>query len=130
MEPNIDGVASRFSDRILQLLEQVEHRVARTSEDREMAFRLRYEAYIRNGLIDPQANARLYDQCYDDADHSWITMTFIDGELVGTTLVNLALDEEGVMPAYSVYPDIIGPKLKLRQKLIEFTRTAARLEFS
>jgi hypothetical protein len=130
MEPNIDGMASRFSDRILRLLEQVEHRVAKTSEDREMAFRLRYDAYVRNGLVEPRGDARLYDQCYDDADHSWITMTFIDGELVGTTRVNLAFSEDGIMPAYSVYPDAIGPKLKLHQKLVEFTRTAARLEFS
>jgi hypothetical protein len=130
MEPNIDGAASRFSDRILRLLEQVEHRVAKTDEEREMAFRLRYEAYSRNGLIEPRADARLYDECYDDADNSWTTMTYVGGELAGTTRVNLAFDENGLMPAYTVYPDVIGPKLKGRQTLVEFTRTAARLEFS
>lgn len=130
MNAQIAGVHSRFSDRILRLLEHVEHRAAKTPEDRETVFRLRYDSYRRNGLIEPRDDARLYDECYDDADNSWITMTFIDGELAGTTRVNLACNEQGALPAHTVYPDIIGPKLRAGRTLIEFTRTAARLEFS
>ena len=130
MNEQIAGVPSRFSDRILRLLERVEHRTAKTPADRETAFQLRYDSYRRNGLIEPRADARLYDQRYDDAENSWITMTYIDGELAGTTRVNLAYDEQGIMPAYTVYPDIIGPKLRAGRTLIEFTRTAARLELS
>lgn len=130
MNAQIADAPSRFSDRILKLLERVEHRVAKTPADREAVFRLRYESYIRNGLIEPRADARLYDEVYDDAVNAWITMTFIDGELAGTTRVNLALDEHGVMPSLTVYPDVIAPRLRQGHTLIEFTRTAARLELS
>ncbi len=89
MDAQIAGTPSRFSDRVLRFLERVEHRVARTPAEKEAVFRLRYEAYIRNGLVEPRADGRLYDERYDDAPNAWITMTFIDGELAATTRVNL-----------------------------------------
>jgi hypothetical protein len=121
---------SRFSDRILRLLERVEHRVAKTPAEREAVFQLRYEAYSRNGLIEPRKDGRLYDERYDDAENAWITMTFIDGELAGTTRVNVAFSDNAAFPALTVYPDVIAPRLRAGNAMVEFTRTAARLEFS
>lgn len=130
MDAQIAGAASRFSDRILRFLERVEHRVARTPAEREAVFRLRYEAYIRNGLIETRADGRLHDERYDDAPNAWITMTFIDGELASTTRVNLGADETAILPAFTVYPDVIGPYLRAGRLIVELTRTAARLDFA
>lgn len=45
-ESSVTGGGSRsFSDRVLRLLERVEHRVATAPAEREAAFRLRFEAY-------------------------------------------------------------------------------------
>jgi len=130
MDAQITGATSRFSDRILRFLERVKHRVVRTPAEREAVFRLRYEAYIRNGLIEPRADGRLHDQRYDEAPDARITMTFIDGELAGTTRVNLAADESAALPSLAVYPDVIAPRLRAGNVIAEFTRTAARLDFS
>jgi len=51
MQPQIADVSSRFSERLLRFLERVEHRVARSADQRETVFRLRYQAYLRNGLM-------------------------------------------------------------------------------
>jgi len=130
MSAQIAGAASRFSDRVLRFLERVEHRVARTPAEKETVYRLRYEAYIRNGLVEPRADGRLYDERYDEARDAWITTTFIDGELAATTRVNMASDENAILPSFSVYPDVIAPYLRAGSVIVESTRTAARLDFA
>lgn len=130
MNMQIASGTSGFSDRVFRFMERVEHRVVETPAEKEAVYRLRYEAYIRNGLIEPRADERLYDERYDDADDAFITTTFIDGELAATTRVNLAADENGILPAFTVYPDVIGPHLRAGRLIVESTRTAARLDFS
>ncbi|MGD1037749.1 MAG: hypothetical protein ABR878_11255 [Roseiarcus sp.] len=93
-------------------------------------YRLRYEAYIRNGLVEPRADGRLHDQRYDEAPDAWITTTFIDGELAATTRVNLGADENAILPSFAVYPDVIAPFLRAGRVIVESTRTAARLDLA
>jgi N-acyl amino acid synthase FeeM len=130
MVAGVGGTASRFSDRVLRLLERVEHRCAVTSAEKEAVYRLRYEAYIREGLIEPRADGQLYDEALDDAPNAWITTTFIDGELASTVRVHVASDESGVLPALGSYSDLIMPHLKKRRVIIDLTRFAARIELA
>src|ERR1700733_2448039 len=65
MSSAADGAPSSFSDRLLRFLERVEHRIARTDGEREAAFQLRHDAYVRNDLMGPQADRRLFDKGYD-----------------------------------------------------------------
>jgi hypothetical protein len=130
MQAQSSSTPTRFSDRVFRFLERVEHRVAKSASEREAVFRLRYEAYVRNGLLEPRADRQLYDERYDDAPNSWITMTFVDGELAGTTRVNLGADENVILPCVSVYPEEITPQLHLKRVIVEFTRLAARLDLS
>jgi hypothetical protein len=124
------GAPRSFSDRVLRLLERVEHRVAKAPAEREAAFRLRSEAYQKNGVLQRSDGDRLYDPRYDDAPNAWVTTTFIDGELAGTVRVNLGVDENAILPGLQVFDDILGPKLVARQVIAEFTRLAARLSLS
>ncbi len=130
MGEQIVDITSRFSDRILRFLERVKHHVARTPTEREAVFRLRYDAYIRNGLIESRADGQLYDENYDDGPNSWITTTFIDGELAGTTRVNLASSVNASLPCLGVFRDVVEPYLSANRVIVELTRTAARLDFS
>ena len=43
--------SSRFADRAAKMLERVEHRPALCQADREAAYRLRYDAYLRQNLL-------------------------------------------------------------------------------
>jgi hypothetical protein len=130
MDAGVSGTASRFSDRVLRLLERVEHRCARTRTEKEAVYWLRYEAYIRQGLIDPRVGARLYDKAVDDAPNAWITTTFIDGELASTVRVHVAADENGVLPSLGAYSDLITPHLRRGRVIVDLTRFAAELEFA
>jgi hypothetical protein len=130
MRPQIADATSRFSERLLRFLERVEHRVARSADERKAVFRLRYQAYLRNGLMTERVDGQLYDPEYDDAPNAWITMTLIDGGLAGTTRINVAHGDYSGLPAVHVYPEVMAARLIDRPVVVEFTRLAARLELS
>jgi len=124
MDSSFVRIPSRFADRMLRLLERVRHRIANTPLEREAMFRLRYEAYLKNGLLTARADRQLYDERYDDAPNARIVMTYIDGELAGTTRVNVSASLDAPLPALGVYPDIIAPHLRAGHTLVEMTRLA------
>jgi hypothetical protein len=119
-----------FSDRVLRFLERVEHRIARTDCDREAAYQLRYDAYMRNDLMRPRADRRLFDRRYDIGANAWITLTFVDGELAATTRLNLGIGEDSVLPSVAVYPDVVVPRLRAGSVILEATRLAANIRIS
>ncbi|MGD0316725.1 MAG: hypothetical protein ABSB37_12405, partial [Xanthobacteraceae bacterium] len=55
-----------FSARIAQLLARIDCRRADTGEQREAIFRLRYQAYLRDGSIFPNSSGSFSDP-YDKA---------------------------------------------------------------
>ena len=118
-----------FSDRVLRLLERVEHRVATDPADRKAAFRLRCEAYQKAGFM-KGAIGEIYDPLYDDDPNGWTTMTFVDGELAGTVRINVGFNEHAVLSALETFHDVLLPKLHARRVIIEFTRLAAKLSLS
>ena len=130
MVAGVGDTGSRFSDRVLRFLERVEYRCAVTRAEKEAVYRLRYDAYIREGLIAPRADGQLYDEALDDAPNAWITTMFIDGELASTVRVHVASDETGVLPALGSYSDLIMPHLRKGRVIIDLTRFAARLDFA
>ena len=65
MYVQVSGRAPRFADRVAEMLERVEHRPAICQADREAAYRLRYEAYLRQNLLTERLDATLYDEVYD-----------------------------------------------------------------
>jgi hypothetical protein len=121
---------SQFSERILRLLERVQHRVAKTPAEKEAIYRLRYEAYIRNDLIDPREDERLCDSGYDDDSVGLITSTHIDGELVATVRINIGAGADAALPSQRVFSDVMSPYLHAGCAVADFTRAAARLEAS
>lgn len=125
-----EGALPGFSDRVLRFLERVEHRIAKTDCDQEAAYRLRYDAYVRNGLMEPRSDRRLFDARYDDAANAWITMTFVDGELAATTRLNVGIGMNPNIPSMAVYPDIVTPRLQDGLVILETTRFAANIEIS
>lgn len=130
MAAQIAEPATRFSDRVIRFLERVEHRIARTDAEKEDVFKLRYDAYIRNDLINEREDHQLHDVDYDHCENSFITTTYIDGELAGTTRINIGVDSNAKLPSLGVFSDQVMPYLKAGKTVIELTRTAARLDFS
>ena len=82
--------AKSLSDRVLALLERVNYRRADSAEEREAIFRLRYEAYLREGAI-PSSTSKRFCDALDDTTNAWIFGLYIEGELVSSIRLHVAV---------------------------------------
>jgi hypothetical protein len=121
--------SSRFVDRVAKLLERVEHRRAETPEEKDAIYRMRYEAYLREGAIEPNDSRRFKDP-FDEAHNAWLIGTFIDGELASSLRIHVAQTDQLALPAKSVFPEVIKPRLRSGEILVDPTRFVTRLDFS
>src|SRR5580658_9468796 len=78
-----------FSDRVAQLLDRIDCRPAQTAAERDAIFRLRYDAYLREGAIAPN-NSGAFSDPYDEADNTWLFGLYIDGELASSLRLHVA----------------------------------------
>ena len=124
------GHSPRFADRVEKMLERVEHRPAMCQADRKAAYRLRYEAYLRENLLNQRLDAMLYDEVYDASPNSLTTVTYVDGELASTVRVHVITDKEGISPARDVFPDVVTPYLRAQRVIIDPSRLAARADMA
>ncbi len=122
--------SSRFAERVAKMLERVEFRPAVSAAEREAAYRLRYDAYLRRNLLTPRVDEQLYDERYDPLPSALTTVTYIDGELAGTVRLHVVTDPQTVSPANDVFPDVLHPLLSRRRVVVEPSRLAASAEMA
>ena len=130
MDVHGSSSARRFADRVAAMLHRVEHRPAVSRADREAAYRLRYEAYLKQSLLNERVDGMLYDEVYDENPNSLTTLTYIDGELASTVRVHVVNGEASVSPAHDVFPDVLGPHLRAGRTIIDPSRLAARMDMA
>jgi N-acyl-L-homoserine lactone synthetase len=110
-----------FSDRVAQLLDRVDYRLAITSEQREAIFRLRYQAYVRDGGIHPNPSQSFSDH-YDDMGNVFLFGVYIGDDLAGSIRVHLVTSENPHSPSVDAFSDFLQPELDAGKVLIDSTR--------
>ena len=120
---------SRFADRVTRLLERVEYRRANSPADRSAIYRLRHEAYVRAGTIEPRPSGMFYD-AMDETDNAWLIGVFIDGALASALRLHISASLSAPLPTLAPFSDILEPLLRANNLIIDVTRFVAKLEFS
>jgi len=110
-----------FSERLEQLVRQGEYRRAETDEDREAIYRLRYEAYLREGTIQPSFGRRYSDR-YDDLDNAWLIGLHLDGRLASSFRVHVGTRDFPDIPAMQVFREFVEPDIAAGKIVIDPTR--------
>ena len=118
------GQEKDFADRLIRLSTRIDCRRADTSEEREAIFRLRYEAYAREGAISPNASGKFSDP-YDYTDNAHLFGLYINGELASSLRLHVASREISDFPSREVFPDVLQPLLDAGNILIDSTRFVA-----
>jgi hypothetical protein len=113
-----------FSDRVMRLLDKVDYRRVETVEDRETVYRLRYDAYLREGSIQPNFSKRFSDT-YDDMANCWIFALYIEGEIASSFRLHVSTPSYPEIPAEHVFPDILRPEIEAGRVLVDPTRFVA-----
>ncbi len=112
---------STFSNKIADLLGEVDYRVAKTDEELDAIFRLRYEAYMREDFISPNVSKRFTDD-YDVSDNGRIFGVYIDDQLVSSIRVHIASGENSDCPSLKTFSDFIEPEILSGKVVVDPTR--------
>jgi N-acyl-L-homoserine lactone synthetase len=110
-----------FADRVLQFLQRVDYRRAETAEDREAIFRLRYQAYRREGFIAPNS-PRKFGDAVDDRENTWIFGVYLDDKLVSSIRMTVTIPSNSFVPALDVFPDLLKPRLEGGERFVDPSR--------
>jgi N-acyl amino acid synthase FeeM len=116
-------------DRVMKLLNRVDYRRIETAEEKESVFRLRYQAYMREGAIAPNASETFSDGL-DNSPNVSIFGVYLDGKLASSIRLHVASPACGELPALNVFADILGPQLAAGRTIIDPTRFVADRELS
>ena len=123
------GETSGFATRIGDLLERVEYRRANTPEEKEAIFRLRYEAYAREGYIEKNSS-ELFTDLDDKSPNSWLIAIFIEKALAASIRLHVASRPEHFLPVTAGFPDIVLPRLEAGDLIVDASRMCSRIEFA
>jgi hypothetical protein len=110
-----------FFERVASLLEVVDYRLALDDEDKDAIYRLRYEAYLREGAIGPSFSRRFQDK-FDETDNCWTYGFYIEGRLVSSIRIHVATSAYPDMPSGATFPEILLPELDAGRAIIDPTR--------
>jgi hypothetical protein len=119
--------ARSFSGRLSNLLERVDYRLIESDEDRETIYRLRYNAYLREGAIAPHLSKKLHDK-FDDAENAWTFGLYIDERLVSSLRICVASRASPMTPAVEAFADVLGPEVERGKIIVDPNRFVADYE--
>ena len=95
-----------FSERLVDFASEVRYQRVETEHEREAVFRLRYEAYVREGTI-PISFSKRFSDTYDETCNVWIFGVYINGELQPVELDGMS-EPYGSTPAAQVGKERLG----------------------
>jgi len=118
------GSESGFSASVSRLLDRIDCRHADSDEEREAIFRLRYQAYLRDGSIFPNSSESFSDP-YDEMDNVYLFGLYIDDELASSIRIHVGSRQHPYFPSLEVFPDALQPQLEAGKVVIDATRFVA-----
>jgi N-acyl-L-homoserine lactone synthetase len=110
-----------LAERAHGLLQRTQYRRADTDEARDAIFRLRYEAYLREGAIKPSF-ARSFSDRYDDLDNAWNVGLYVDDQLCSAMRIHIGTQDLPDMVATDVFGEFVRPELAAGKIIVDPTR--------
>jgi N-acyl-L-homoserine lactone synthetase len=129
-QPTSSGFSGRarsnpdLSESIVRLLGSIDARRADSDEECEAIFRLRYDAYRREGVIPANPSATFSD-AYDRTPNAYLIGLYIEGKLASSIRIHVASREYPDCPTLEVFPEILQPQLDAGKIIIDPTRFVA-----
>lgn len=118
------ATAARASERGSEIFDQIDYRLARTDEEKEAIYRLRYRAYLTEGAIAPNAEGKTTDR-FDDMPNSWVFGVYFEGVLASSIRISVATPELPTSPSVDVFSEILQPELAQGKVIVDPTRFVA-----
>jgi hypothetical protein len=118
------SVGLGFVEKVQNLIDRIEYRRVEDRRQLEEILSLRYEAYIKEGALDPHPSGKLEDQ-FDESAHVRNIGLFMDGDLVSALRLHVLDDRQRVSPAVESFPEWVGPRLDEGKVILDPNRFVA-----
>jgi len=126
---HVGSESGGFSERVARLLDRIECRLADSGEQREAIFRLRYQAYMRDGAIS-RNSSRMFSDPYDEKGNVYLFGFYIDDELASSIRVHIASKEHPDFTSLEAFSDFLQPELNAGKVIVDTTRFVTDENFS
>lgn len=113
-----------FSERLVDFLDVVDCRPIGNGEDREDVFRLRYNAYVREGAI-PISFSKRFTDAYDETPNVWIFGLYVEDQLASSIRVHLVSPEYPDAPCMTAFSDLLRPEIARGHSIVDPSRFVA-----
>jgi hypothetical protein len=118
-----------FANHVASLSSRIEWVRAKTTEERQAIFRLRYQAYLREGMI-PANPFEKFTDVADSAENSYLFGVYIDGKLASSLRLHIGSKNYPDVPSLDVFPHILQPLLDARRVIVDCTHLVADEDLS
>lgn len=122
-------VRSAFAKSVFSVLEAVDYRYCDGGEDLEAIYRLRYDSYVKSGMMKPDA-ARMVRDRFDELPNSYRFGVFFEGELVSTLRLHYVSAKYPISPSTEVFGDVLAARIARGETFVDPSRFAADLDWS
>lgn len=120
---------SRFVDRVFRLLEKTVYKRADLETEKAAVFGQRYQAYLREGAIEPNATGLFTDE-YDRTPNCQIIGLFVDGRLSASMRVHAATASCRHLPGMWAFSEFLDPELDAGRLIVDPSRFVVDYEAS
>ena len=114
-------VSGGLTARIEKLSPRLNYKLAITPEYREQIFRLRHDAYAREGAIDRRSDGIFTDEV-DEADNTYLFGVHIDDVLMSSIRLSVSRIGAPEVPTAHVFPEILRPEISAGKTIVDPTR--------
>jgi len=116
--------SSGITASILELLDRVTVRRVSSEDVTDPVYRLRYEAYRREGFI-PENELGITKDAFDDSSNVLVFGVEIDGKLASSIRMHFVSPNCRVSPSLGIWPDVLGGLLDQGKSYIDPSRFTA-----
>jgi hypothetical protein len=115
---------NNFANYVASLSSRIEWVRAETTEERQAIFRLRYQAYLREGMTPANPFEKFTDGA-DSVENSYLFGVYIDGKLASSLRLHIASKGHPDVPSLEVFPHVLQPLLDAGRVIVDCTHLVA-----
>lgn len=112
------------TERGIESLRHVDYRLAKTPDEKEAIYRLRYRAYLEEGAVRRSEDQRVTD-VYDGLPNSWTFGVYFRGELCSSIRISVLNSEWRESCSAQAFGEILHPRLDRGEVIIDPARFVA-----
>jgi hypothetical protein len=119
-----DPGMNAFALSVLKVMDNIEYRLCEDGEDMEDIYRLRYNSYLKGGMIKSDASRMVVDE-FDGLPNTYLYGVHYEGHLVSTVRLSHVTSQFSKSPSVKVFGDVLEPRLEAGESFVDPSRFAS-----